>query len=79
VVVAGGAVGGAVGGGGAGIPQPDPHRGMMLLPDGPAGGGPVSPEQPVLASSDGGDRPDDEVASPDGPGGIPWRAPDERD
>jgi LysM domain len=79
VVLAGGAVGGAVGGGGAGIAQPDPHRGMMLLPDGPAGSGPVSPEQPVLASSDGDDRPDDEVASPDGPGGIPWRAPDDRD
>jgi len=80
VVLAGDAVGGAVGSDRAGTPLPDPHSGMMLLPDGPLGVGPVSPEQPVLASSDGGgDSPDDEVASPDGPGGLPWRAVDERD
>ncbi len=54
---------------------------MMLLPDGPLGVGPISPDQPVLASSDGGgDGPDDEVAAQgEGRGGLPWRAPDERD
>jgi LysM domain len=80
VVLAGDAVGGAVGGDGAGTPLPDPHSGMMLLPDGPLGIGPISPEPPVLASSDGGgDSPDDEVSSPDEPGGLLWRAIDERD
>jgi LysM domain len=80
VILAGEAVGGAFGGDRAGTPMPDPQSGMMLLPDGPLGVGPVSPEQPVLASSDGGgDSPDDEVASPDEPGGLPWRAVDERD
>ncbi|HEY7068868.1 MAG TPA: hypothetical protein VH479_02085, partial [Acidimicrobiales bacterium] len=80
VILAGDAVGSAVGSG-AGTALPDPHSGMMLLPDGPLGVGPVSPDQPVLASSDGGgDSPDDEVASPtEGAGGLPWRAPDERD
>jgi hypothetical protein len=80
VILAGDAVGSAVGSG-AGTALPDPHSGMMLLPDGPLGVGPVSPDQPVLASSDGGgDSPDDEVASPtEGAGGLPWRTPDERD
>jgi hypothetical protein len=79
VILAGDAVGGAVGG--AGTPLPDPHGGMMLLPDGPLGVGPISPDQPVLASSDAGDDgQDDEVAAQgEGRGGLPWRAPDERD
>jgi LysM domain len=82
VVLAGGAVGGAVGGGGPGTAPPNPQDGtMMLLPDGPLGTGPSSPERPVLASSDGGgDSPDDEVAAqPEGRGGLPWHAADERD
>src|SRR5262245_60057202 len=79
VILAGDAVGSAAGGG-AGTALPDPHSGMMLLPDGPLGVGPISPEAPVLASSDGaGDSPDDEVASHTDGAGLPWRTPDERD
>jgi hypothetical protein len=80
VILAGDAVGSAAGAG-ARTAVPDPHSGMMLLPDGPLGTGPISPETPVLASSDGaGDSPDDEVAShTEGAGGLPWRAPDESD